>query len=170
MVEQREPPMGWTLATLQRVMYLGSVRGGSGKGFLSNLSSIALCNLLVLLELNTKTLCEDVLGPFLRNVEELGSVKRDEWCKFLIRRLRERTNVSAQESCDPRVEGKDLLAWAEEDALDAVTVGTETGEENDSNDSSSLSSPLPLPDSANKPGASSYTCIELPSHIGSVWG
>ena len=83
-----QPPiaMHWTAHTLQRIVSIGSLEEGST--LLSGLSSTAMCNLLVLLEQNIRILPKDTLGKFIENIEQLGFVCEDEWCRFLILRLK----------------------------------------------------------------------------------
>lgn len=75
---------------------------------LSGLSMTALCNLLVLLELNAKALPQDTLGQFIRNIEELSCTKKEEWCGFLVQRLKRHVHIDTaddqplllEQSCD----------------------------------------------------------------------
>lgn len=122
----------WTLPTLEQVVRLGSAQETSG--FLSSLSSTALCNLLVLLELNTATLCGDALALFLRNVEELPFAKKEEWCWFLIQLVRERVGIAPHSPLDLQTHDAEeaqqrLLTWVEEDSdMDTVEEGGEEKE------------------------------------------
>lgn len=119
----------WTLATLQQVVQQGSVHGTSG--FLSNLSSTALCNLLVLLELNSAALCGDTLALFLQNINGLPFAKKEEWCWFLMQHVRERVGIASDLPLELQTEGtaqQHLLTWVEEDS-DMETM--EEGEEED---------------------------------------
>lgn len=79
-------PVEWTPHFLQRIVHLGGLKVGSS--LLSDLSSMAMYNLLVLLELNIKILPQDALVEFIKNIERLPFVSTDEWCVFLIGHLR----------------------------------------------------------------------------------
>lgn len=175
MVDLSDSPMAWTLCTLQRIVYLGSVRGGrGGDEFLSDLSSRALCNLLVLLKLNARTLCKDMLRHFLGNIEELVTVKRDEWCMFLIQHLRGHVDIT---SIGPQQqEAEKLLAWVavsntktldtealDTDALDTETLDTETldTETEKEEEETAVTSVIPSPSSDSKAGV--YTVNSSPS-------
>lgn len=88
----------WTSHTLQQILYLGSLK--EGEALLRDFSSTAMYNLLVLLELNVKTLPKDTLEQFIEKIEQLSYVIHDDWCRFLIQRLKrhfENTN------CQPLV-------------------------------------------------------------------
>ena len=155
MVDHTHPPMAWTLATLHRIVHLGSVResGEDGADFLCGLSNTALCNLLVLLEQNARTLCKDTLARFLGNVKGLESVKRDEWCVFLIQRLYRGhvCSTDEQQSVGRQEE------QSRPEVLDTETLDTEAGgrEEDWESSDSEDSSILPSPGSDVKAGACS---------------
>ncbi len=76
----------WTAHTLQQIVIIGSLMEGCA--LLSGLSSTAIYNLLVLLELNIRILPKEALEQFVKNVEQLSFVCADEWCVFLIQRLK----------------------------------------------------------------------------------
>ena len=78
--------MEWTIQTLARVVRLGALKDSTP--FFSALSSTAVHNLLVLMELNVKTLPGDDVRDFLGNIEQLSFVRCDQWCSFLIHCLR----------------------------------------------------------------------------------
>ncbi len=90
--QQPTQAQSWTLLTLQQIVS----RGGTllGRTLLSDLSSAAIHNLLTLLELNVKVLSVEALRMFVDNIEALPFLREDEWCKFLIHRVRNRINVS----------------------------------------------------------------------------
>lgn len=64
------------------------MEGDAGSLFLSSLSSTAIHNLLVLVERNVSMLSMDTLEQLVRNAERNVFVSKDEWCQFLIGRLK----------------------------------------------------------------------------------
>ena len=76
----------WTAQTLQRIVHIGSLM--EGRTLLNDLSSTAMYNLLVLLQSNIRILSKETLEQFIVNVEQLSFVSNDDWCRFLIKRLR----------------------------------------------------------------------------------
>lgn len=120
-------PTAWRLAVLQRVVHLGSAEDSY---LLTTLSSTALCNLLVLLEMNAATLCEESLAQFLRNVEGLPFVKKEEWCWFLVQRVRERAGIAHHQHFVPQEQDAEqvqrLLSWGEDSDMETTE---EEGEE-----------------------------------------
>lgn len=151
-----DPLATWTLTTLHQIVHLGGARerGKDGADFLYGLSSMALCNLLVLLELNARTLCKDTLARFLGNVQRLDSVKNDEWCAFLIQRLYEghvgvadKQQSVGQQGQQSRQKG-DQFAWALDTEPIAKTGEEEEEEEDWESSDSEESSILPSDDQA----------------------
>ena len=82
------PPtaVAWTAHTLQQIVDMGSLKDGCT--VLNSLSSTAMCNLLVILERNVRILPKETLEEFVNNIETLSFVSGDEWCCFLIKRLK----------------------------------------------------------------------------------
>ena len=74
---------GWTPHTLQHIIHMAP------SSFLpSDVSSTAMYNLLMLLKMNLNVLSTDILRQFLKNIEQFPFVSGDDWCRFLIQRLR----------------------------------------------------------------------------------
>ena len=103
---------------------MGSLTDGLAK-LMSGLSTTALCNLLVLLELNVKSLPHDTLGRFVRNVEELSCTKKEEWCGFLVQRLKRHVCTDA---ADTAADEQPLLLEQSCDSVSSVELSCDEAE------------------------------------------
>ena len=96
----------WTPQTLQRLVHLGSVKESCA--ILTDLSSAALHNLLVLVELNVRALLKDEVVKFVENIDTLRD--NDEWCEFLIQRLKRSVGGSVENRLLVSMQGDESLS------------------------------------------------------------
>ena len=167
--------MEWTLQTLVRVVRLGALKDSTP--FFSALSSTAVHNLLVLMELNIKTLPRDDVRDFLENIEQLSFVRCDQWCSFLIHCLRrclgdtEKQSLVSMESdsveCQsesPEVVEVAVQPQQSDDDVEMKEVDTrESPVYITIPDSDELDTPPPPLSSPGHANAGSWSCTHSPS-------